>query len=218
MVPTTALWLLPALTAIDVAAPAVPVAVKVGLPVSVPEVAVSVFVPAVVPRVQLVAAAIPLLPVVTAVVGATVPPPEATAKVTLALATGLLNGSVTKTAGGVVTMVPTGALWLFPALTAITDAAAAFTVTVGCWVIATELIVADTVFVPTAVELKVPVNTPLPFVVPPGVTVFPDPVALRTTETPLTGFPAPSFAVTVMVLWIEPELAVMVGGAATTVD
>jgi hypothetical protein len=218
-VPTVALWLFPAFTAIDVAVPAVPVAVNVtGLPVSPADVAVRVLVPAVVPRVQFVTAATPLLPVRTAVVGATVPPPDATANVTLVLATGLLNWSVTKTAGGVVTAVPTMALSLFPALTAIAAAPAALTITVGWAVIATELMVAETVFVPAAVELKAPVNTPLLFVVPPDVSVLPDPVAERATVAPPTGFPAASFAVTVMVLWIEPALAVMVPGEATTVD
>ncbi len=73
-------------------APAVPVAVKVtGLPVSPVAVAVRVFVPAVVPRVQDVTAATPLALVVTGVVGVTVPPPDATAKVTETPATGLLN-------------------------------------------------------------------------------------------------------------------------------
>jgi hypothetical protein len=197
--------------------PVMAVAVKVtGLPVSVPEVAVSVFVPAVVPSVQLVTAAIPLLPVRTTVVGTTVPPPEATANVTLVPDTGLLNASRTITAGGIATVAPTVALWLFPVLTAIDAAAAAFTVTVACCVIATALIVAETVFVPAAVALSVPVNTPLPFVVPPDVTVAPG--ADRATVAPLIRFPLASFAVTVMVLVLAPELAVMVVGDATTVD
>src|SRR5213593_1415990 len=54
------------------------------------------------------------------------------------------------------------------------DTVPAFTTTVAVWVIATALIVADTVFVPAAVELKVPVICPLASVVPTGcVTVFP---------------------------------------------
>jgi hypothetical protein len=199
--------------------PVMPVAVNVtGLPVRVPDVAVKVFVPAVVPRVQLVAAAIPLLPVITAVVGTTVPAPDATANVTLVPATGLLNASWTTTEGGVPTAVPTVALWLFPAFRAMEVAAAAFTVTVGWAVIATVLIVAETVFVPAAVELKVPVNTPLLFVVPPAVIVFPVPEAERATVAPLIRFPLASLPVTVIVLWIVPELAVMVVGEATTVD
>src|SRR5207245_7473809 len=92
-----------------VAAPAVPVAVKVtGLPASVPDVAVSVFVPAVGPRVQDVAAAMPSAPVV-AVGGVTVPLPGWTAKFTVTPATGLPLASFTITEGGGVTAVPTGA-------------------------------------------------------------------------------------------------------------
>jgi len=49
-----------------------------------------------------------------------------------------------------------------------------FTTTVAICVMATVLIVAETVFVPAAVELSVPVATPLAFVVPTGcVSVFP---------------------------------------------
>jgi hypothetical protein len=196
-----------------------PVAVNVtGLPVRDPEVAVSVLVPAVVPSVQLVTAAIPLLFVVTAVVGTTVPPPDATANVTLVPATGLLKASRTRTAGGVATAVPTVALWLFPALTASVAAAAAVTVTVACCVIPTALIVAETTLAPAPVELSVPVNTPLPFVVPPAVSVFPVPVAASATVAPLIRFPFASLAVTVMVLALVPELAVIVVGAAPTVD
>src|SRR5438093_478128 len=78
-VPAVAVWPLPALMAICVAAPTVPVAVKVtGLPASPVAVAVRVLLPAVGPRVHDVTAAIPLLPVVTGVIGLTVPPPEAT--------------------------------------------------------------------------------------------------------------------------------------------
>ena len=50
----------------------------------------------------------------------------------------------------------------------------AFTTTVAVCVMATALIVADTVFVPAAVELNVPVIWPLASVVPEGcVRVFP---------------------------------------------
>src|SRR5437762_2639158 len=48
------------------------------------------------------------------------------------------------------------------------DTVPAFTTTVAVWVIATELIVAETVFVPAAVALRVPVATPLASVVPTG--------------------------------------------------
>src|SRR3972149_3060145 len=72
-----------------------------------------------------VPAAPPAALVVTAVVGATVPPPEATANVTETPATGLPNGSATRTEGEVATAVPTGALWPFPALIAMLLAASA---------------------------------------------------------------------------------------------
>ncbi len=73
-----------------VAAPAIPVAVKVtGLPASVPEVAVNVLVPAVGPRVQVPTVAMPL-PLVIGVAPVMLPP-EATVKVTPTPATGLLN-------------------------------------------------------------------------------------------------------------------------------
>jgi hypothetical protein len=108
---------------------------------------------------------------------------------------------------------------LLPAFTAIVVAPAAVTVTPAVCVIATELIMADTVFAPAPVELKVPVATPLVFVVPTGcVSVFPVPVAARTTVAPLIRFPFASFAVTVIVLVLVPELAVMKAGAALTVD
>jgi hypothetical protein len=93
------------------------------------------------------------------------------------------------------------------------------TVTVSVCVTATPSIVADTVFVPGSVELSVPVATPLPFVVPLGcVSVFPVPVAANTTVEPLIGFPNPSFAVTVMVDFTLPVLAVMLVGDMLTVD
>ena len=54
------------------------------------------------------------------------------------------------------------------------DTVLAFTSTVAVWVMATVLIVADTVFDPAAVEESVPVATPLALVVPTGcVRVFP---------------------------------------------
>src|SRR5438034_10971828 len=48
------------------------------------------------------------------------------------------------------------------------DTVPTFTTTLAVWVIATELIVAETVFVPAAVALRVPVATPLASVVPTG--------------------------------------------------
>src|SRR5205823_2156707 len=81
------------------------------------------------------------------------------------------------------------------------ETAPAFTTTVAVCVMATASIVADTVFDPAAVELRVPVATPLAFVVPTGwVSVFPAVgVAARTTVAPAIGFPFASRAVTVIV-------------------
>src|SRR2546421_4261250 len=83
---------------------------------------------------------------------------------------------------------------------------------------ATVLIVADTVFAPAAVELRVPVATPLAFVVAVGcVSVFPVVgLAASTTVAPATGLPLASFAVTVIVLVSVPALIDV--GAAATVD
>src|SRR6266480_3697220 len=92
-----------------------------------------------------------------------------------------------------------------------------FTTTVAIWVMGTVLIVADTVFVPAAVELRVPVTTPLAFVVPTGcVKVFPAVgVAASVTVAPSIGLPFASRAVTVMV--DDPAPAV-IGDVAATVD
>jgi len=82
------------------------VAVKVtGLPDRVPDVAVSVLLPAVVPRVQLPTVAIPLTLVVW-LAPVTLPPPVATAKVTLTPATGLFAASRTITDGATATAEP----------------------------------------------------------------------------------------------------------------
>src|SRR5207247_1407413 len=125
-VPAVAVWLLPALIAICVAAPAVPVAVNVtGLPVSPLAVAVRVFGPAVGARVHEVTVAMPLASVVTGVVGLTVPPPEATPNVTATPPTGLPCVSRTITEGSTATAVPVVAAWPLPALMAIELAAPA---------------------------------------------------------------------------------------------
>ncbi len=93
----------------------------------------------------------------------------------------------------------------------------AVTVTVAVWVIATPLIVADTVFDPAAVELRLPVATPLALVGLAGcVSVLPEPVADRTTVAPLIRLPLASRAVTVIV--DVPLPAVIEVGAAVTVD
>ena len=70
---------------------------------------------------------------------------------------------------------------------------------------------------PAAVELSVPVATPLAFVGLAGcVSVFPEPVAASTTVAPLTGLPLASRAVTVIVE--VPLPAVIEVGDAVTVD
>ena len=101
--------------AILLAAPAVPVALKVtGDPVRPALVAVSVFEPAAVPSFQLPTVAMPeasvfaFQPVID-------PPPEPTAKVTLTLLTGLPPASMTLTLGLTPTFVFTVAFWPSPA-------------------------------------------------------------------------------------------------------
>jgi len=98
----------------------------------------------------------------------------------------------------------------------VAETAPAFTTTVAVCVIATPLIVADTVFDPVAVEESVPVASPLAFVVPTGwVNVFPVVgVAASVTVAPWMGLPLASRAVTVIV---EVPPAVM-GELAVTVD
>src|SRR5438093_9808148 len=93
----------------------------------------------------------------------------------------------------------------------------AFTTTVAVWVIATASIVAETVFDPAAVELSVPVATPLASVVPTGcVSVFPAVgVAASVTVAPSIGLPLASFAVTVIV---DVPLPAAIGDVALTVD
>src|SRR5712692_1297366 len=92
----------------------------------------------------------------------------------------------------------------------------AFTTTVAVWVIATVLIVAETVFDSATVELKLPVATPLALVVPTGcVRVFPVPVAASTTVAPAIGLPNGSLAVTVIG---ELPLPAVIGEVAVTVD
>jgi hypothetical protein len=98
----------------------------------------------------------------------------------------------------------------------VAETAPGFTTTVAVCVIATELMVADTSFDSATVELNVPVATPLAFVVAVGwVSVLPDPVALRTTVAPASGFPDASRAVTVIV---EEPLPAAIGDVAATVD
>ena len=82
----------------------------------------------------------------------------------------------------------------------VAETAPAVTVTEAVCVIATALIVADTVLASATVEPRVPVATPLAFVVPTGcVSALPVPVAASTTVAPLIGLPVASRAVTVIV-------------------
>src|SRR5207302_1321892 len=220
-VPAVADWLVGLFAAIVAAAPAVPVAVKVtGLPESVPDVAVSVLLPAVVPSVQLPTVAIPLASLIW-VAPVTLPLPGPGAKVTDTPETGLPNASVTITDGGTGRVLPAGACCPLPPLGPIVAAAAGFTLTAADSVTGTEpFTMAVTVFVPAAVELKAPVIWPLVLVVPAGcVSVMPvTGFAASVTVAPLTGLPFASFTVTVIVLALDPELAMIVAGAAATVD
>src|SRR2546422_243582 len=88
---------------------------------------------------------------------------------------------------------------------------------VAVCVMASALMVADTVLVSAGGELRGPVATPLALVVPTGcVTVLPVVgVAASTTVAPAIGFPLASFAVTVMV---EVPLPAAIGDVAVTVD
>src|SRR5438093_12885026 len=97
------------------------------------------------------------------------------------------------------------------------DTAPAFTTTVAVWVIATALIVAETVFDPAAVDERLPVATPLASVVPTGwVRVLPAVgAAASVTVAPGIGFPFASRAVTVMV---DVPLPAAIGDVAVTVD
>jgi hypothetical protein len=129
---TVALCRSPDRTAIRVAAPATPVAVKVtGEPLNPVAVAVNRFGPAVVPKVQVGLVAIPPLSVITALEEATEPPPSPTAKVTGTPLTALPCPSVTTTEGAVPTAVPTVARCRLPPFMAMRVATPEATVT-GC--------------------------------------------------------------------------------------
>src|SRR6266545_5855358 len=97
------------------------------------------------------------------------------------------------------------------------DTGAESTVTIAVCVSGAPSIVAEIVFVSAAVELRVPVATPLASVGPLGwVSVLPLPVAASTTVAPLIGFPLASCAVTVIVE--VPLSRAMNVGAAASVD
>jgi hypothetical protein len=73
-------------------------------------------------------------------------------------------------------------------LDCVPDTLPTLTTTLAVWVTATLLMVADTVFDSATVELNVPVAMPSALVVAAGwVSVFPDPVALRTTVAAAIG-------------------------------
>src|SRR5438477_174828 len=99
----------------------------------------------------------------------------------------------------------------------VADTDPTFTTTVAVCVMATELIVAEMVFEPAAVEESVPVATPLASVVPAGCVMLSPAlrVAARVSVAPWIGLPFASRAVTVMV---EVPLPAAIGDVAVTVD
>src|SRR5207248_762963 len=100
-------------------------------------------------------------------------------------------------------------------LDCVPEALLAITTTVAVCVTAIVLMVADTVFDPATMELRVAVATPSALVGPSGcVTVLPKPLAATTTATPAMGLPNPSLAVTVMV---AVPLPAAIGDVAVTV-
>src|SRR5438132_1903605 len=110
---------------------------------------------------------------------------------------------------------------MIPGVVATVDWAAAtgpaVTVTPAVCVSPVPFTVAETVFPSATVELSAPVATPFPSVAAAGwVNVLPLPVAASSTVIPATGFPEASLAVTVIV--VGPPPAVMLAGAAATVD
>jgi hypothetical protein len=142
-------------------------------------------------------------------------PVPVAASTTVAPAIGLLKASRAVT---VIVDVPVPAVMGEVAVTVdwAAETAPAFTTTVAVWVMATALIVADTVLDAATVELSVPVATPLAFVVPTGcVSVLPVPVAASTTVAPAIGLLKASRAVTVIV---DVPLPAVMGEVAVTVD
>src|SRR5437867_2087098 len=156
----------------------------------------------------------PLALVVAAGCVSVLPVPVA-ASTTVAPCTGLPLASRAVT---VIVEVPLPAVIGDVALTVdwLADTVPAFTTTVAVCVIATALIVADTVLDSAVVELSVPVATPLAFAVATVcVSVLPDPVAASTTVAPGIGLPLASRAVTVIV---DVPLPAVIGEMAVTVD
>src|SRR2546422_6205855 len=119
-------------------------------------------------------------------------------------------------------------LWLVPLEAVIGDVAVTVdcvaerapgvTTTVAVCVTATPSTVAVTVLDSATVALKVPVATPLAFVVAPGwVRVLPVPVAAITTVAPAIGLPKASRAVTAIEDTPEPH-APLLGEFPTLLD
>src|SRR5438093_11090298 len=165
--------------------------------------------------------ALPPVPVSLDVVPESVPPPGLLPMATVTVGRPPGNDvtlfpkaswTVTLTAGAMMVpaVVPLGCT-----VKASCAAGPALTVTVAVCVMATELMVADTVLVSAAVELSVPVATPFAFVVPTGcVKVLPVVgLAARTTVAPWIGLPLASFAVTVIV---DVPLPAAIGDVALT--
>ena len=135
-------------------------------------------------------------------------------RVTLAPLTGLPNWSFAVTVN--MLAAPPAVIGLVPLIVDwAADTPAGFTTTDAVCVMATLLIVADTVFVSATVEATVPVVTPRPLVTAGCVTVLPVPVEARFTVAPLIRLPKPSLAVTVTVLPVPPAL---IGLVAVTVE
>jgi len=135
---------------------------------------------------------------------------------TAAWLTGLLLASWSCTTGCWANATPLRAVLEGGVVSASFVAGPALTATVAVCVTGTPLIAADTVFDSATVELRVPVATPLAFVVALGcVTVLPRPVALRTTVAPATGLPRASRAVTVTV---DVAVPAVIGDVAARFD
>src|SRR5207247_10685627 len=104
----------------------------------------------------------------------------------------------------------------------VSDTVPAFTTTVAVCVMATELMLAETVCDPPAVDERLPVATPLTSVAATGcVTVLPlVGLAARTTVAPWIGLPLASLGVTERVVVTLPAVigagAATAGGAAAT--
>ncbi len=199
-VPATAVCALPAFRAICLAAPALPVALKVtGEPLRPVLVAVRVLAPAVVPKVQLPTVAMPLALVVAEAL-VSEPPPLATAKVTFTPDTGLLLASLTMTLGAVATAVPATAVCALPAFRAICLAAPALPVALK---VTGEplrpVLVAVRVLAPAVVpKVQLPtVAMPLALVAAEALVSEPPPLATaKVTFTPDTGLLLASLTMT----------------------